>query len=93
MFALLSAPIRLHILCLLAEGDYDVGTLAKATDQSVATVSHHLSKLKLAGLVRACRDGRRQVYVAADSHVVDVARLAIGARLESSRPRQRLRHA
>ena len=78
MFALLSATVRLHILWLLASGDRDVGTLADETGQSVATVSHHLSKLKLAGLVRARRVGKRQVYVVADTHVVEVVRLPSG---------------
>lgn len=72
MFALLSAALRLRILWLLADGDSDAGTLAAATGESVATVSRHLGKLKLAGSVRARRDGRRRVYVVADPHVVDV---------------------
>lgn len=80
MFALLSTPVRLHILWLLSNGDRDVGTLAEETGQSVATVSHHLGKLKLAGLVRAKRHGRRQVYVVDDAHIVDVVRLAIDTR-------------
>jgi DNA-binding transcriptional ArsR family regulator len=93
MFALLSATVRLHILWLLASGDRDVGTLADATGQSVATVSHHLGKLKLAGLVRARRVGKRQVYVVADAHIVDVVRLAIGRRLEQPQSGVRERHA
>ncbi len=93
MFALLSATVRLHILWLLASGDRDVGTLADETGQSVATVSHHLSKLKLAGLVRARRVGKRQVYVVADTHVVEVVRLAIGQRLDPPRSGGRARHA
>jgi DNA-binding transcriptional ArsR family regulator len=92
MFALLSATVRLHILWLLASGDRDVGTLAEETGQSVATVSHHLSKLKLAGLVRARRVGKRQVYVVADAHVVEVVRLAIGRRLDQPQSGGRARH-
>jgi DNA-binding transcriptional ArsR family regulator len=84
MFGLLSATVRLHILCLLASGDHDVTTLAATTGHSVATVSNHLSKLKLAGMVQARRQGKRQVYLAADSHVLEVVRLAVGRRLESS---------
>jgi DNA-binding transcriptional ArsR family regulator len=93
MFALLSATVRLHILWLLASGDRDVGTLADETGQSVATVSHHLSKLKLSGLVRARRVGKRQVYIVADTHVVEVVRLAIGRRLEQPQSGGRARHA
>ena len=93
MFALLSATVRLHILWLLASGDRDVGTLADETGQSVATVSHHLGKLQLAGLVRARRVGKRQVYVVADTHVVEVVRLAIGQRLDPPQSASRARHA
>jgi DNA-binding transcriptional ArsR family regulator len=93
MFGLLSATVRLHILWLLANGDRDVGTLADATGQSVATVSHHLAKLKLAGLVRAERAGKRQIYVVADTHIVEVVRLAIGHRLEQPQSGRRARHA
>ena len=91
IFALLSATVRLQVLWLLASGDHDVSTLAAATGQSIATVSHHLSKLKLAGLVKARRDGKRMVYVAADADVVDVVRLAIERRLELEPPLARRR--
>jgi DNA-binding transcriptional ArsR family regulator len=93
MFALLSATVRLHILWLLANGDRDVGTLADKTGQSVATVSHHLAKLKLAGLVRAQRAGKRQIYVVADTHVVEIVRLAIGQRLDQPQSGRPARHA
>jgi DNA-binding transcriptional ArsR family regulator len=84
LFALLSATVRLHILWLLAGGDRDVGTLAEKTGQSVATVSHHLGKLKLAGLVRAERHGKRHVYVATDALVLEIIRLTIDGRLDDS---------
>lgn len=58
-------------------------------------VSQHLTKLKLAGLVRARREGRRQVYYVDDPDVVTVVRLMVGqlaARAEeSSAPVRRLR--
>jgi DNA-binding transcriptional ArsR family regulator len=93
MFALLSATVRLHILWLLANGDRDVGTLADQTGESLATVSHHLAKLKLAGLVDAHRHGKRHVYTATNPDVLKIVRLAIGARLEESRPSRPARHA
>ena len=77
MFATLSATVRLHIVLLLATGDRDVGTLAEQTGQPVATVSHHLNKLKLAGFVSARRQGRRQLYVLIHPQVGEVARRAI----------------
>jgi DNA-binding transcriptional ArsR family regulator len=93
MFALLSATVRLHILWELARADRDVGTLAATTGQSVATVSHHLGKLKLAGLVDARRQGKRMVYVMSDPGVVELVRLAIDQRLQPPQPRRRARRA
>ncbi|WP_284740414.1 ArsR/SmtB family transcription factor [Amycolatopsis sp. RTGN1] len=76
-FGLLSATVRLHLLWLLSQAEHDVGTLADATGQSVATVSHHLGKLKLAGLVRARRSGKHQIHYVDDPHVARLVQLAI----------------
>jgi DNA-binding transcriptional ArsR family regulator len=69
-FALLAAPTRLHVVWLLARHEYDVGSLAQQIGTSVAAVSQHLAKLRLAGLVAARRDGRRQIYAVEDPHVL-----------------------
>jgi DNA-binding transcriptional ArsR family regulator len=84
MFAMLSATARLQLMCLLADGDRDVGTLARETGYTVPAVSHHLGKLKLAGLVRAQRDGQRQVYVVSDQKAVDIVRFAMETGAETS---------
>jgi DNA-binding transcriptional ArsR family regulator len=77
VFGLLSATVRLHIVWLLASGERDVSTLADEVGQTIATVSHHLAKLKLAGLVRSRRAGKRQVYLVTDAGVVELVRLAV----------------
>jgi DNA-binding transcriptional ArsR family regulator len=69
-FALLSAPVRLHLVALAAEGEYDVGTLSERVGVSIATASQHLTKLRLAGIIHARRDGRRQIYTVDDPHVL-----------------------
>jgi DNA-binding transcriptional ArsR family regulator len=91
MFAMLSATVRLHILWLLSLGARDVGTLAEETGQTMATVSHHLGKLKLGGFVSARRDGRRQVYVTSNALSADLVRIAIGDR--APKPTATLRSA
>jgi DNA-binding transcriptional ArsR family regulator len=68
-FDLLSAPTRLRLMWLLARCDYDVGSLAR-TGASIAVVSQHLAKLRLAGLVTARRDGCRHIYAVEDPHVL-----------------------
>jgi len=78
MFALLSATVRLHILWLLASGDRDVGTLADSTGQSVATVSHHLAKLRDAGLIVSKKRGIWAFYALAPK-LTPAARAALDA--------------
>ncbi|WP_224402911.1 helix-turn-helix transcriptional regulator [Pseudonocardia sp. ICBG1034] len=78
-FGMLAATSRLQIVWLLADGPRDVGTLATILGQPVAAVSQHLAKLKLAGLVRARREGRHQIYVVADAGMVEVVRTVVAA--------------
>jgi DNA-binding transcriptional ArsR family regulator len=69
-FGLLAATVRVHIVWLLAQGERDVGSLAEQVGTTVQVVSQHLAKLRLAGLVHARREGRRQVYLVNDPHLV-----------------------
>jgi DNA-binding transcriptional ArsR family regulator len=71
-FGLLASTMRLHIVWVLAGGERDVGGLAAEVGGSLQAVSQHLAKLKLAGLVRSRREGRRQVYLVDDPHVVTI---------------------
>jgi DNA-binding transcriptional ArsR family regulator len=68
-FALLADPSRLRVLWVLAHSDADVTTLSQVTGVRPSAVSQHLAKLRLAGLVQATRDGRRQVYSVRGGHV------------------------
>jgi DNA-binding transcriptional ArsR family regulator len=68
--ALLVAPVRLHLLWLATNGEYDVGTLSDRAGVSITTASQHLAKLRLAGLITARRNGRRQIYTVDDLHVL-----------------------
>lgn len=77
-FGLLASSPRLHIMWALAQGESDVTHLAERVGGALPAVSQHLSKLKLAGLVRSRREGRRQVYYVDDPDVVTVVRLMVG---------------
>ncbi len=77
-FGLLATPARLHIVWALAQGESDVTGLAERVGGTLPAVSQHLTKLKLAGLVRSRRAGRRQVYLVDDPDVVTVVRLMVG---------------
>lgn len=81
-FGMLAATTRLHIVWLLARSEQDVTALAEQTGGTVAAVSQHLAKLKLAGLVSSRREGRRQVYFVDDPHVVAIVRQMIAHHAE-----------
>jgi DNA-binding transcriptional ArsR family regulator len=66
---MLADPTRLRVLWLLSTGEFDVGSLTAAVGAARPSVSQHLAKLKLAGLVTMRRDGRRAVYAASGGHV------------------------
>ncbi|QCU78259.1 transcriptional regulator [Citricoccus sp. SGAir0253] len=68
-FRMLSDPTRVKILAALFGGESSVNALAEAVGAAAATVSQHLSKLRLAGLVHSRREGTFAYYSATDAHV------------------------
>ncbi|MEU6846516.1 metalloregulator ArsR/SmtB family transcription factor [Streptomyces sp. NPDC046716] len=96
-FGLLASPVRLHMVWALAQGESDVTGLAERVGGALPAVSQHLTKLKLAGLVRSRREGRRQVYYVDDPDIVTVVRLMVGQLTERAEqtgaPVRRLRGA
>nr|WP_326830055.1 metalloregulator ArsR/SmtB family transcription factor [Streptosporangium sp. NBC_01810] len=68
-FRMLSDATRLRLMWLLSTGEFDVGSLAMAIGVARPSVSQHLAKLRLSGLVQTRRDGRRMLYRARDAHV------------------------
>ncbi|MDF9816665.1 metalloregulator ArsR/SmtB family transcription factor [Streptomyces sp. SPB162] len=93
-FGMLASPARLHIVWALAHGESDVTGLAERVGGALPAVSQHLTKLKLAGLVRSRREGRRVVYLVDDPDVVTMVRWLVGQLSERARqpvPARRLR--
>ena len=68
----LADPTRLHLLRLLAAGPQDVTALTAQVPASRSSVSQHLGRLRLAGLVQADRHGRRMLYRIASDHLRDL---------------------
>lgn len=62
VFKALADPTRRQLLRLLNRGARAAGSLAEAVDMSPAALSHHLSRLKAAELVRTERRGQSIVY-------------------------------
>ncbi|WP_168583317.1 ArsR/SmtB family transcription factor [Gephyromycinifex aptenodytis] len=69
-FRLLADPTRIKLLWALFQGEAAVSELAELAEVSPTSVSQHLAKLRLAGLVRGRRAGTYIYYRAADTHVL-----------------------
>lgn len=65
-----SAPKRLEIIDVLAQGERDVDSLSKQVAMTVANTSRHLQILKQARLVEARREGVRIFYRLSDEEVL-----------------------
>jgi biotin operon repressor len=61
-FKALADASRLKIVGLLAQRPYSVEELAALLDLKASTISHHLSRLAVAGLVSARAEGYYSVY-------------------------------
>ncbi len=69
VLGLLADRTRLALLQRLGEGEADVGTLTEACGASRTSVSQHLARLRLAGLVTTRKEGRRVVYAVRHGHL------------------------
>lgn len=59
---ILCDPTRLRLLRALSQGESSVACLAELTGATPTAVSQHLAKLRLAGLVKARREGSYMFY-------------------------------
>jgi DNA-binding transcriptional ArsR family regulator len=66
---LLADRTRLRIVWNLLHGEHSVNELAEHLGMQPAAISHHLAKLRLAGVVRTRRDGNRIYYATRDHHI------------------------
>jgi DNA-binding transcriptional ArsR family regulator len=69
VLGLLADRTRLALLRRLAESEADVTTLTGATGATRTSVSQHLARLRLAGLVTGRKEGRRVVYALRHGHL------------------------
>lgn len=78
VFKLLADPTRLRIIWALLHGEHSVNELADHVGARAPAVSQHLSKLRLAHLVRVRRDGNRVFYGLENDHIERLAAEALG---------------
>ncbi|RNL86939.1 ArsR/SmtB family transcription factor [Halostreptopolyspora alba] len=77
VLGLLADPTRLRLLRLLSD-EQDVTTLTAKVEASRSSVSQHLGRLRLAGLVTARKDGRRMLYRITSDHLAALVSEALG---------------
>ena len=71
LYRVLSEPIRLRLLALVAEEELAVGELAELLAESQPNVSRHAASLKQAGLVTVRRHGTRTLMRSSDDTAHD----------------------
>ena len=69
VLGLLADRTRLALLQRLAVGEADVTTLTRACGAARPSVSQHLGRLRLAGLVSTRKEGRRVIYALEHGHL------------------------
>src|SRR3954454_863417 len=76
LFAAVSEPIRLQLLLLLLEREYNVGELVQLTGASQGRVSIHMQCLRHCGFVTSERRGKYVYYRVRDGRVREVIQRA-----------------
>ena len=77
VFKLLADRTRLRIIWALLHGEHSVNELAEHVGARSPAVSQHLSKLRLAQLVRVRRDGNHVFYALVNDHIEALASEAL----------------
>ncbi len=77
VFHSLGDKTRLSIMMLLTEGEMNVTTLCNKLRLPQSSTSHHLSLLRIGGLVKTRRDGKKIFY----SHT-DLSKHRLGGKSE-----------
>lgn len=76
-FKVLGDPTRFKIINTLRDGEKFVSQICESLDMSPSAVSHQLSMLKKAKVIKSRRDGKNIYYSFDDDHVIGVIDLAL----------------
>lgn len=74
-FAVLSAPMRLHVLSSLCHGEKSVGELLADVPTTQPNMSQHLVVLYRAGFVAKRRKANQIYYAIADDRIIRICQL------------------
>jgi ArsR family transcriptional regulator len=83
LFGLLSTPTRLRIVCLLCDGELNVGELLGRVDVSQPNMSQHLGTLYRAGIVSRRRAGAQVYYRIASERALLLCEAVCDARRQA----------
>lgn len=72
LLGLLSNSSRLHVLALISQREWDVGSLAAKTQLSQSALSQHLKKMRDMRVVRTRRDSQTIYYSCSDTGVARI---------------------
>jgi len=72
LMEMLSQPVRLRLMCILLGAEQSVCKLADSAGLSQPAMSHHLKKLRDAGLVATRRDGQTIYYSLQSSEAAQI---------------------
>ncbi len=87
-FKALADPTRRAILERLQGGDLTAGELAEGFDMTAASLSHHLSLLLNAGLVRVRKEGSYRIYTLHTTVLQEVLAWLMGLNSTNKRKRR-----
>ncbi len=76
IFTMFGDSTRLKIMSALFSGELCVSDLSGLLEMSQSAVSHQLSSLKKAKLVRSRREGKMIYYYMADNHIKNIYKMA-----------------
>ena len=71
-FKVLGDETRMKIINALSHGELCVSDIAAALEMTQSAVSHQLKLLRMAGQVKARREGKSIYYSLDDQHVIDI---------------------
>lgn len=77
LFKIFGDSTRIRILYALRDGGKCVTELAEALGLTQSAVSHQLSAMKKAKLIRGCRNGKNMTYALADAHVETILEMGM----------------
>jgi len=76
-FKIVGDPTRCKIVSALSMNEMCVGDLSNVLSMTKSSISHQLSKMKDAGVVKSRRSGKEVYYSLDDEHVAEIFELTV----------------